>query len=199
MVGTIIPMVHGKRLVQKIPTELLAHSAGCVLGGAALGLVAGTLRIALSRQGVISLRVGLLAVAIVSIAYAFQQAGLWRLPVMQSTWQVPRRWTQKGSVICSWLYGLCLGCGVTVRLNSCLYPVLTWLILDGSMGEDIGAMCIYGAARSIPVWIAHFTYEHHGNDPAALCFGLTQWQGAMGLMSSLVLSSLGGCCLALAR
>ena len=41
MVGTIIPMVHGKRRTQRIPRLLLVHSLGSLVGGLSIGLLIG--------------------------------------------------------------------------------------------------------------------------------------------------------------
>lgn len=99
----------------------------------------------------------LLAIALTSFAYAMREAGVWRLPVPSSPWQVPATWVRFGVFPSMALFGAAVGPGFLTRT-----PYPTYLVMLGwdaylgmpSLGIVVGLL--YATGRSLGVVIAAF-------------------------------------------
>lgn len=194
MVGTIIPMVHGKRRRQRIPHLLVMHSIGGLVGGSSIGLLIGAVSSLLWRS---ANRPWLLVdsvVGLIAIGYSLAELELLRLPVPQSYWTVPRQWVlTKSEVAAVGLYGFCLGLGVLTRINTCLCAVIVWALLIGRFWECIFAMSIFGVCRTVPIWVMYFASTTDEADESLLyTYVVGHWQPAVRMISACALASIGG-------
>ena len=151
MVGTIIPMVHGKRRTQRIPRLLLVHSLGSLVGGLSIGLLIGAVSSLFWRS---ANRPWLLVdsvVGFIAIGYSLTELGLLRLPAPQSYWTVPRQWAAtKSEGTAVGLYGFSLGLGLLTPINTCLYAVIIWALLVGQFWECVFAMSVLPCVELYP-------------------------------------------------
>jgi cytochrome c biogenesis protein CcdA len=156
MVGTIIPIVNGKRKMNRPPLELAAHSLGGLLGGLCCGVALGGFPGLVLRYPNSGSRVAASLCGLVATAYALKEVGIVNVFAPQRTWQVRRGWLSvRPPVVPSGLYGLCLGFGLLTRINSCLYPVLVWIVLNHSVAEGALVMGAFGVCRTVPLWIIY--------------------------------------------
>ncbi len=187
MVGTIVPIVHGEREAHRMILADLAHTAGLVIAGMAVGyllsagLDAAGLRLALEEKG--------LAMAVLSGTFALGDTRLVRVPMPQLQRQVPAAWRgQYPPRVAALLYGLALGPGLLTHIRTGAYYVL--LALVALLQEPvIGSAMLgaYGLWRGLPV--IYFGRKHmdiertfHTNH------ALAPWEPMFGVLSGLLLA-----------
>jgi cytochrome c biogenesis protein CcdA len=195
MVATIIPMVHGNRKTHKIPILLLLHSLGSLAGGAVVG---GSLTFITSSLWRPSGRLSWLAVnsivGVTAVACSLRELELIRFTLPQSQWIVPRRWAgAKSEVAAVSLYGFSLGTGVFTRIHGCLYAVIIWMLLAGSVWRGLLVMAIFGVCRTLPLWLMYSTATTDESDDLLLyTYVVSHWQSAAWMLSALSLAIVGG-------
>lgn len=195
MVGTIIPMVHGKRHNHGIPLLLVLHSLCGLAGGAFIGALAAFASSLVWRPA--SDR-GLLVVnsivGFIAVICSLKELELIRLPMPQPGWIVPRHWAgTKSEARAVSLYGFCLGVGVLTRINTCLYPVIAWAVLVGKPWQGLVVMSIFGICRTVPLWLMYSAATNAETDESLLyTYLVSHWRPAAWMLSSLTLASVGG-------
>ena len=194
MVGTIIPMVHGKRRTQRIPRLLLVHSLGSLVGGLSIGLLIGAVSSLFWRS---ANRPWLLVdsvVGFIAIGYSLTELGLLRLPAPQSYWTVPRQWAAtKSEGTAVGLYGFSLGLGLLTPINACLYAVIIWALLVGQFWECVFAMSVFAVCRTVPIWAMYLASTTDEADESILyTYVVGQWQPAVRAISAFALAWIGG-------
>jgi hypothetical protein len=152
MVGTIGPVVHGRRTRYPRWSCLLlfvvAHAAGGVLTGIALALPVATLN-RFHPLDASRIAPGLLTLCAFGIA---REAGLVRFHVPTSTWQVPRRWSLLPIGVMSILYGLILGSGLFTRIgSSCYYVIVVACVFSGDPVLGASVFASYAVAKALAV------------------------------------------------
>lgn len=190
MVQTITPAVsRGRRewwisaLVYTLGTVVTASLFGALLGAAGLLLgVAGRARL------------GAAIVAVVALLYALHEGGFLRLPTPQSFWQVPRSWRGRFSLpVVSFLFGLLLGPGFTIRITSpSYYALVLAAFFFGRPALGLGLFALYGLARSSGVWLLSRESHRTSDD---LCHVTDQVQRVLPVarsVASLILASAAG-------
>ena len=195
MVATIIPMVHGKRETCKAPLLLILHSVGGLLGGALVGgLSASITRMLWQPSGRLPWLVVNSIVGIAAIACSIRELELVHFPLPQSNWFVPRRWATKCSEAAAvFVYGFSLGAGVLTPIQGCLYAVILWILLAGSVWQGILAMAVFGICRTLPIWLMYSTATAAERDESMLyTYVVSHWQPAAWMCSALSLASVGG-------
>ena len=154
MVGTILPIVYGKR--DRKPLELVVYSVSSLLGGICCGTALSMLSALAARHGAAGRWLAGGLTGLVAITYALKEAGLVNVPSPQRTWQVQRGWMRlKPAALPAGMFGFCLGLGLLTRINSCLYPVVVWIVLTGSAVQGALVMGMFGLVRTLPLWIMY--------------------------------------------
>ncbi|HEY2913377.1 MAG TPA: sulfite exporter TauE/SafE family protein [Candidatus Angelobacter sp.] len=195
MVGTILPIVYGKR--DRKPLELVVYSVGSILGGICCGIVLGMLSPLAGRhaEGGRWLVGGL--TGLVAITYALKEAGLVNVPSPQRTWQVQRGWMRlKPIALPAGMFGFCLGLGLLTRINSCLYPVVVWIVLTGSVVQGALVMGAFGLIRTLPLWIMYGRSLEGREHWKEYTETLGAWQPVARLVSACILIVIGALFLA---
>jgi cytochrome c biogenesis protein CcdA len=190
MVGTILPIVYGKR--ERKPLELVVYSVSSLLGGICCGIALSMLFALAGRHaaGGRSLVCGL--TGLVAITYALKEAGLVNVPSPQRTWQVQRGWMRlKPVVLPAGLFGFCLGLGLLTRINSCLYPVVVWVVLTGSVVQGALVMGAFGLIRTLPLWIMYGRSREGREHWKEYTENLGGWQPVARLVSACILIVIG--------
>jgi cytochrome c biogenesis protein CcdA len=195
MVGTILPIVYGERTRGRAPRSVWLHALGSLMGAVLFGGLLALPGRGLSLDSLPALAsAGLvLALAVAHVGYAGHEFELWRLPLPQSSWQVPRTWQRRMPALAvSFLYGATLSLGVLTRVtSSAFYIVLLWVIVLGSPWMGAVIMAGYGIGRIVPVlalFLAARDLEHayRGID------AITPWRPLMRIVNGLLLASSGG-------
>lgn len=89
----------------------------------------------------------------VSLAYAFHEVGLVRLPVPGREWQVPVEWVRDGFYRSAVIFGGTVGLGVFTRVPYASLPILlAWLFVSGNIVYGAVAGLVYGAARAASIY-----------------------------------------------
>ena len=152
MVGTIGPMVHGKRKLGKVAIPML-FAFGHSVGGAALGATTAMMGRLLLPGVVRTNRNETLICSIGCLLLAFHEMRIIKLPLPQFRRQVPKRWRRLGGRG-AFLYGSALGAGIGTRIvSSSFYVVMAGVFLIGDITFGIVAMTTYGLARGLPIAI----------------------------------------------
>src|SRR5258706_16476524 len=125
MVGTIVPMVHGKNRPGSVYANLGVYTVGSTLGG-------GTLGISLSLLGrLVGGNIGhdmTPLIALAAILYSFHEAGICKLPTPQFRRQVPASWrVRMPTGLATLCYGFSLGTGIGTRIPVTTFYVLVFL------------------------------------------------------------------------
>jgi hypothetical protein len=194
MVGTINPVVHGGRRRHYL-TALATHGLGLVLStaatGAALGLGG---RIAADGRG----RYAVLA--LLAAWGGLAELGLVPMPRPQSRWQVPGRWRRLTPWQTSFLYGLGLGPGVTVRIATpAFYVLLLGVALLGSIPTAAALFVVYAMGRWLAVLLFAIGPSQPDRSISAALVRASRWQPAARVAIGLVLALCAGIFLALLR
>lgn len=195
MVATIIPMVHGKRETGKVPLLLVLHTLGGLLGGAVMGgLLASVTSLLWRPSGRLPWLVVNSIVGVTAVACSMRELELVRFPLPQSQWFVPRRWAANRSEAAAvMLYGFSLGTGVLTPIPGCLYAVMLWVVLAGSSWQGLLAMAVFGACRTLPLWLMYSTATGAERDESILyTYVVSHWQPAAWMCSALTLAGVGG-------
>jgi cytochrome c biogenesis protein CcdA len=190
----MIPMVYGKDTTNdNRPRILVIHTLSSVVGGASVGFCMGCLSTFVLRRTVLSIPFLAALVGIAALMCALREAGLVRLPLLESRWMVPRQWAvNKSNVGAASSYGFLLGMGLFTRLNACLYPVILWVVLQGRPTICVLVMAIFGLFRTLPIWIIYLTSQSRdGEYPRRCIYSLGQWQAAVRLFSAFGLAMIG--------
>src|SRR5215471_628409 len=193
MAGTMIPVVHGEPSQTKMPTVLIAHTLGSVVGGMFCGLAVGSMHSVL--QFWVGERVLLVDVALglFGFALALRVVRLARLPLPESRWQVPRKWLVKmPATLAASLYGLCLGAAVFTRMTSGIYLVMAWIVLAGGVRAGVTTMAIYGLSRSLPLWTLYLLGGREGRRRQGIVERVALWEPAAAFASAVFLVMAGG-------
>jgi hypothetical protein len=178
-----------------------AYVIGVLVGGAALGTLAGSAGATLGNIGrpSLSARLGVVAaLSVAAMAFDLSLGGI-RLPTVRR--QVNEDWlaTYRG-----WVYGLGfgvqLGFGVvTIVSTAGLYLTFTLAFLSGSVTAGLVVGCAFGLSRALPILAVRrvrtssaLKMFHQRLDAARRAAG----KGAVGAEALVVLTAL---CLALAR
>ena len=194
MVGTILPIVNGQRLLGKRFTALRAHAAGCLVGGALIGValgVAGAIvpleKLPLQRSVLVALVTGS-----ISLLYSAKEAALIRVPAPQCRWQVPLAWRDRlPHNVSSLSYGLGLGLGVATRIPvTTIYALLVWSLMVGRPSLTSFVMLTFGLGRVLPIWLMVRTLETH--EQSARCAnGLHRLTKVVHLVNGFALAGVG--------
>jgi sulfite exporter TauE/SafE len=136
---------------------------------------------------------------VVGLLYSVRELGLFQVPVLQSTWQVPEVWRRVlPSQVASLLYGLGLGVGVATRIPvGTFYVTVVWAVLASSPLLGALGMAAFGLGRALPLlWMAGL---FNSNEEAfRLMSVLPRWQPAVHIVNGLALGFAGSCLLAAA-
>lgn len=193
MAGTMIPLVYGEGAQGKnAPVLLIAHTLASLMGGmicgGVLGWGGGLAQFSLpGRLPRIVLFLGVAALILSGNA-----AGLIRVPVPESRWQVPRKWLSNlPQVVGAGLFGICLGAGVMTRITVTLYVVLVWALVSGSAQSGAVAMAVYALCRTIPLWVLYFMSKSDGEKRYRYALTAERWGTAASLVSALALTAAG--------
>jgi len=193
MAGTMIPLVYGEGAQGKnAPVLLIAHTLASLVGGMICGALlgwGGSLMQASLHEWLprIVLLLGLAALVLSGSA-----AGLVRLPVPESRWQVPRKWLSSlPQVLGAGLFGICLGVGVMTRITITLYVVLVWAVVSGSAQSGAVVMAVYALCRTIPLWVLYFVSKGDGEKRYRYAVIAERWGAAASLVSALALTATG--------
>lgn len=152
MVGTIGPVVHGRRRSLKFVATIFAfmHLAGAAVTGLCVSLL-GRLAGCQVGQGTIAL---LLFLAVLA---SIRELGLYRFALPSSSWQVPKHWLRFPVEVVALLYGFFLGLAVTTRvLHATLYVGLAAIVILADVPLGVTGMVLYGLARAVAVLLAVF-------------------------------------------
>ena len=194
MAGTMIPVVYGERTQSGktwllLITHTMASLAGGLIAGAALGWAGSLMQLSGNdRMPMINLLLGSAALIL-----AMHAAGLIRVPVPESRWQVPRKWlAAMGEVLGGGLFGICLGAGVVTRITTTLYVVLAWVVVAGGVRWGAAVMAVYALSRTAPLWILHFLSGGNSGRRHRYARIAEHWGAATSLGSAAVLIIIGG-------
>ena len=89
----------------------------------------------------------------VTLAYAFHELELVRLPVPGRDWQVPAHWVRNSFYRSAALFGGTVGLGIVTRVPYASFPILlTWLFVAGNVWYGLAAGLLYGALRAISIY-----------------------------------------------
>jgi hypothetical protein len=140
----------------------------------------------------------LLAVAGISILYAFREARVIRLPLPSRSWQVPPSWAQLGYYRSGVMYGVALGVGWLTRTPFATYHVtVLWQLASGIVVYGAMLGFAYGVARSCGMWLASSIAARRTSGTPVM---VGQWifgQSALiRIINAAALSLAGGCLLA---
>ena len=195
MVGTILPIVYGERRANRRVMAAWLHLAGAIVGGATAGALLGALGTLVPGP---TRATGPAAAALLAVAgtvhwlYAIRQVGLWRFPMPQSTWQVPRAWVHVlPPRVTAFLYGLLLGPSVFTRIPvSTFYIVMFWAVVCGSPWWGAAILGACGGGRVLPI-LALARLANDGNEMARWTVVLGRWYPVVELVNVLVLTASG--------
>jgi hypothetical protein len=155
MVGTIIPMVYGERIGGgRDYTALALYVSATLAGGVLTGLVLGYVgQIVVQLFGHPWRPLMLVGVSFASFLSSGCELNVWRFPLPQSHWQVPRHWQiQVGRRVAVVAYGTILGSGVFTKISSAsFYLVLIWPVLLGDPTAGAAGFIGFAIGRVTPV------------------------------------------------
>lgn len=159
MVETIAPVVYGNRRDYRIAVVLHALAAG--IAGAVFGSVLGLIGLALGGPWGDS---GLVAVALIALAYAARELVGLPMPLFDRKRQVPDWWrTFYSPRIAAILYGAGLGIGYLTFLRFGTYVVVSGAAIasgDPLVGAALGAS--FGVTRGLTALVAARTTDADG-------------------------------------
>ncbi len=194
MVATILPIVNGQRLMGKRITALRAHAAGCLLGGAIIGVTLGITGpiVPLEKlpwQGTVLVA---LVTGSLSLVYSAGEAALIRVPAPQCRWQVPLGWRDRlPHNVSSFSYGIGLGLGVATRIPvATVYALLAWSLMVGKPGLTSFVMLTFGVGRVLPLWLMVQVFETH-EQTARCANGLHRLTTVVHLVNGFALAGVG--------
>lgn len=156
MVGTIIPIVHGESIEgRRSYRALWLYACAMLAGGALTGLVVGYSGQMAGMEALGGLRspLLLLGMALLYLLLSGRELGVWRFPMPQPRWQVPRHWqVALGRPMAVLAYGAILGSGVFTAISSgSFYPLLMWPAVLGSPAIGLAGFAAFAIGRTIPV------------------------------------------------
>jgi cytochrome c biogenesis protein CcdA len=133
-----------------------------------------------------------LFLGVVALILSGNAAGLIRIPIPESRWQVPRKWLSSlPQAVGAGLFGICLGAGVMTRITITLYVVLVWALVSGSAQSGAIAMAVYALCRTIPLWVLYFMSKGDGEKRYRYAMTAERWGTAASLVSALALTATG--------
>jgi sulfite exporter TauE/SafE len=196
MVGTILPIVYRERQQKNSSSALWFYAAGCLVGGVCLGGLLGAIGTSIPWQALsIRQRSVVLAVSgFLGLLYSIRELGLWRVPILQSTWQVPEIWRRVLSPqAASLLYGLGLGVGIATRVPvSTFYITVVWATLVGNPILGGIGMAMFGLGRAFPIlWMGRLL--NSSEEAVRLIQILPRWQPTIHMTNGLALGFTGSC------
>jgi hypothetical protein len=194
MVGTILPIVHGKQRQSKFAPALLFYTIGCLIGAGSLGLVLGVLGAALpwqpwsTGQGFYLLAV----IGTISLVYSTHELGFIRVPAPQCRWQVPSSWRSVlPPDVAALFYGIGLGVGVTTRIPaSTFYPIVIWALLINNPMLAMFGMSAFGLGRALPL-ICMACVSKNTEESFSLAEVLACWKPVVHLVNGVFLGFAG--------
>lgn len=147
MLSSLTPVGENSRS-QRWWVTVTAFTMGSVLGGAATGMVAGTLGLVVAPEPTIALVV---VAAAAAAALAGDMAGI-TPPSLER--QVDRTWMTRYR---GWVYGLGygvqLGCGVATYITSwATWLVVAVMVLVGDLWAAVAIGALHGLVRGLSVW-----------------------------------------------
>jgi hypothetical protein len=147
------PAVHGtQRFFRSV---LVLHTGGQVIGGLALGLIAGVLGIAVHASGA----PGLLSVGLAISAYSVSDLLSWRIWHPSSTWQVPEHFRRTPHVrAMAFLWGLELGFGWLTKTRAAFVVGFLGMVIS-SAAVALIAGATFGLARGMTVLVGVGTQD----------------------------------------
>src|SRR5437016_5597481 len=156
----VAPLVKGSQQWWKTrgaaAVYVLTLGAGALLIGVGVALLGRAIHQGNAVAALTSHRV-VLVVGLGSFAYALREAGIWRVPLPSSPWQVPRAWVGFGLFRSMALFGAAVGPGFLTRTAYPTYLVMiAWDVFVGVPMFGIVVGILYAAGRSAGVVIAAF-------------------------------------------
>lgn len=187
MVGTIIPMVHGNRDAKTRLTTLAAHLLGCVSGGVVAGYTLGLIG-AFFGHGKNGAEWPAFVFSAICLVVALRELNVLRIPMIESHWQVPRRWVVEfAPALASLLYGVLLGAGVVTRMGGVLATVVVWVLLVGDPVLGSKVLGLFGLSRALPIVVAGAMAQSF-DQADRWATALHSWQAALMLVGGVALS-----------
>lgn len=186
MVTTILPIVYGGHCQMRSGLRYLwLYSLGGAIGGAITGTALGGLTALCPFPIAVDTGLASLLSSLLCGVYAARDLELARVPVLQSRWQVPRRWvTGKHPTFTATFFGMLLGAGLFTRIPaSTLYPGVVWIVLRGNPRAGAVVMAFFGLVRAAPLWWIYCT-SRNAAESAAMSQLLQGWQPAARLLSA---------------
>lgn len=152
------PLVKEARWKRQLAAAVyvVALGVGAVLVGVGAALLGSAVHHGISVAALTSHRV-ILVIGLASFAYAMREAGIWRVPLPSSPWQVPRTWTGLGLLPSMGLFGAAVGPGLLTRTAYPAYLfMVVWDAFVGIPAFGVVVGLLYAAGRSMGVVIAAF-------------------------------------------
>lgn len=149
MVGTISPVVYGRRRMGTWYRLMVIYALSQVAGAGLTGLVFAALGIALRAFCPAQWTILAESLAFVAVIGALRDLKLVRVWLPSHFWQVPQSWKRFPAPIMAACYGFGIGLGVLTRIPfASLYFVLLACTGLASVPVGVGLMVLYGAARA---------------------------------------------------
>jgi cytochrome c biogenesis protein CcdA len=189
MIFVIGPLVQGASNRRTRFVKVGAYISAMVLSASVLGASVSIIGHSILRQVPITW----LALAVGILLYGARELGLLRLPLPQSSWQVPRVWMRLGPFVYPLLYGLAIGIGVLTRAPFASFQTMVaWQLAMGSVGVGAAMGAAYAIARGSAPLLLGLT----ASDPSLGLLRGTRWiaerQGLWRLANGVFLGLLGG-------
>lgn len=188
MIFVIGPLVKGTNSRHGI-LKYAAYVGAMMVSASLVGAVVSLTGHFLFRQ----LPIAWLALAVGTIVFGARELGLLRLPLPQSSWQVPRSWMRSGAVSSPLLYGAAIGIGFLTRAPySSFHAMLGWQLVLGSVGVGAAMGVSYSVARATAPLVAGLL----ASDPTVDLIRSTRWvaekESVWHLLNGLILALVGG-------
>lgn len=186
MIAPLVKVAGIRSYVKRAAIAAISMIAAAVLMGVAFGTVGSLMG---GEQ-----RTWAAVLALVTAAYALNEFGVIRLPLLSRDWQVPRDWGRFGSIRSIALFGFVLGTGFLTRAPFSSYPIMvgSQVVFGTIVFGAVSGLC-FGVGRSASLLLGPLL-EHsffHGR-PLAMALWVDNQELRLHIANGLVLATLAG-------